>query len=172
MSQSQLNQTDFEPIEYEAAEAEKISGQSTSYWKDAWRRFRKNKLALASIIVIIFLCLMAAFVTVLSGQHYFDNDLISANKPVSGGRWFGTDNLLRDIFARTWYGARISLFIGLSAAFIDLVIGVIWGSVSGYVGGKVDEYMMRIADILTGVPYLLVVVLLTVIMPRGLWSII
>ncbi|HLR54437.1 MAG TPA: ABC transporter permease [Pseudogracilibacillus sp.] len=172
MSQSQLNQTDFEPIEYEAAEAEKISGQSTSYWKDAWRRFRKNKLALASIIVIILLGLMAAFGTVLSGQNYFDNDLISANKPVSGGHWFGTDNLGRDIFARTWYGARISLFIGLSAAFIDLVIGVIWGSVSGYVGGKVDEYMMRIADILTGVPYLLVVVLLTVIMPRGLWSII
>src|SRR5699024_12087381 len=69
---------------------------------------------------------------------------------------------------RTWYGARISLFIGLAAAFIDLVVGVIWGSISGYIGGKVDEYMMRIADILTGLPYLLVVVLLTVIMPRGL----
>lgn len=172
MSQSQLKQADFEPIEYKASEAEKIAGQSTSYWRDAWRRFRKNKLAFASIVIIILLGLMAAFGTVLSGQNYFDNDLINANKPVSGGHWFGTDNLGRDLFARTWYGARISLFIGLSAAFIDLVVGVIWGSVSGYVGGKVDEYMMRIADILTGVPYLLVVVLLTVIMPRGLWSII
>src|SRR5699024_306046 len=68
--------------------------------------------------------------------------------------------------------ARISLFIGLAAAFIDLVVGVIWGSISGYIGGKVDEYMMRIADILTGLPYLLVVVLLTVILTKGLFSII
>src|SRR5699024_1837191 len=139
MSPSSLKQADFEPIEYKASEAEKISGQSTSYWKDAWCRFRTNKLALASIVVIILLGLMAAFGTVLSRQNYFDNDLITTNNPVSGGHWFGTDNLGRDLFARTWYGARISLFIGLSAAFIDLVVGVIWGSVSGYVGGKVDE---------------------------------
>src|SRR5690625_1643666 len=172
MSQSSLKQADFEPIEYKASEAEKISGQSTSYWKDAWRRFRKNKLALASIVVIILLGLMAAFGTVLSGQNYFDNDLITVNKPLSGSHWFCTDNLGRDLFARTWYGARISLFIGLSAAFIDLVVGVIWGSVSGYVGGKVDEYMMRIADILTSLPYLLVVILLLVIMPKSLWTII
>src|SRR5699024_12392489 len=92
--------------------------------------------------------------------------------PVVGGHLFGTDNVGRDLFTRSWYGSRISLFIGLAAAFIDLVVGVIWGSISGYIGGKVDEYMMLIADILTGLPYLLVVVLLTVIMPRGLWSII
>src|SRR5699024_2670138 len=81
-----------------------------------------------------------------------------------------TDNLGRDLFTRTWYGARISLFIGLAAAFIDLVVGVIWGSISGYIGGKVDEYMMRIADILTGLPYLLDVDLLTGILTNGLCS--
>lgn len=172
MSQTQLKQSDFEPIEIKSSEAEKIAGPSTSYWKDAWRRFKKNKLAIASIVIIVLLGFMAAFGTFLSGQNYFDNDLINANKPMSGDHWFGTDNLGRDLFARTWYGARISLFIGLAAAFIDLVVGVIWGSVSGYIGGKVDEYMMRVADVLTGLPYLLVVVLLTVILPKGLLSII
>ena len=68
----------------------------------------------------------------------------------SGKHWFGTDDLGRDFFARTWIGARISLFIGLSCCIIDLFIGVIWGACAGYFGGKVDEVLMRIADILTG----------------------
>lgn len=172
MSQAELKQSDFEPLVIEASEAEKIAGESTSFWKDAWRRFSHNKLAIASLVLIAILGFMSIFGTVLSGQNYFDNDLMSANKPMSGEHWFGTDMLGRDLFARTWYGARISLFIGLMAALIDLVIGVIWGSVSGYIGGKVDEYMMRIADILTGVPYLLVVILLLVVLKPGLWTLI
>ncbi|MEI3604305.1 ABC transporter permease [Pseudogracilibacillus sp. SE30717A] len=172
MSQSQLKQTDFEPIHYEQSDAERIAGKSTSYWKDAWRRFKQNKLAIAGIVIIALLGIMSFIGSPLSGHNYFDNDLINSNQSPSGEHWFGTDNLGRDIFARTWYGAKISLFIGLTAAFIDLIIGVIWGAVSGYVGGRVDEYMMRIADILSGVPYLLVVILLMVIMKPGLWTLI
>lgn len=172
MSQIQLKNSDFEPIQYEQSDAEKLAGSSTSYWKDAWRRFRQNKLAILSIVIIAFLGFMSIFGGLISGQNYYDNDLMNANQTVSATHWFGTDNLGRDLFSRTWYGARISLFIGLTAAFIDLIVGVIWGSVSGYVGGKVDEYMMRIADILTGVPYLLVVILLMVVMPQGLWTLI
>lgn len=110
--------------------------------------------------------------TLISGQNYSDNDLLNANQSPSLEHWFGTDHLGRDLFARTWYGARISLFIGLMAAFLDLIIGVIWGTIAGYLGGRVDEYMMRIADILSGVPYLLVVILLMVIMPQGIWTLI
>lgn len=172
MSHSQIKQTDFEPIHYEQSDAEKIAGESTSFWKDAWRRFKQNKLAIMGIIIIIFLGVMSVIGTMISGQNYYDNDLLNANQAPSMAHWFGTDNLGRDIFARTWYGARISLFIGLTAAFLDLIIGVIWGSIAGYLGGKVDEYMMRIADILSGVPYLLVVILLMVIMPPGLWTLI
>src|SRR5699024_3203568 len=131
-----------------------------------------NKLAILGIIVIVFLAVMSITGTMISGQNYSDNSLLDANQSPSLEHWFGTDNLGRDLFARTWYGARISLFIGLTAAFIDLIIGVIWGTVSGYLGGKVDEYMMRIADVLSGVPYLLVVILLMVIMPQGLWTLI
>lgn len=172
MGQVQLKETDFEPVEYNEAEAEKIAGKSTSYWKDAWRRFRKNKLALFGVVVIVLLGIMSIFGGPISGHNYFQNDLMNANKKPSAEHWFGTDTLGRDIFARTWYGAKISLFIGLMAAFIDLVIGVIWGAVSGFFGGKIDEYMMRFADILSSVPYLLVVILLMVIMPQGLWTLI
>lgn len=172
MSQIQIKDTDFEPIEYKQFEAEKIAGKSTSFWKDAWRRFKNNKLAIAGIVVIGILAIMSFVGGPISGHNYYDNDLINSNQSPSKEHWFGTDNLGRDLFARTWYGAKISLFIGLTAAFIDLIIGVIWGSVSGYLGGRVDEYMMRFADILSGVPYLLVVILLMVIMPQGLWTLI
>ncbi|MFJ7934104.1 ABC transporter permease [Sporosarcina sp. NPDC096371] len=172
MTQVQLKKSDFEALEVDHAEAEKIVGRSTSYWKDAWRRFRKNKLAVLGVIVIILLAIMAFIGTPISGESYDKTNLMNANKSPTLDHWFGTDNLGRDVFARTWYGAKISLFIGLMASLIDLVIGVIWGAVAGFFGGKVDEYLMRIADILYGVPYLLVVILLMVIMPKGLWTMI
>lgn len=172
MAQVQLGESDFEALVVDHAEAEKIVGRSTSYWKDAWRRFRKNKLAVLGIIIIILLAVMAFIGTPISGESYDKTNLMNANKSPTLDHWFGTDNLGRDVFARTWYGAKISLFIGLMASLIDLVIGVIWGALAGFFGGKVDEYLMRIADILYGVPYLLVVILLMVIMPKGLWTMI
>lgn len=172
MSQVQLDKSDFEALEIDSAEAEKIVGRSTSYWKDAWRRFKKNKLAVLGVIIIILLVIMAFIGTPISGESYDKTNLMNANKSPTLDHWFGTDNLGRDVFARTWYGAKISLFIGLMASLIDLVIGVIWGAIAGFYGGKVDEYLMRIADILYGVPYLLVVILLMVIMPKGLWTMI
>ncbi|TQS72061.1 ABC transporter permease [Ornithinibacillus gellani] len=172
MQRTEIKQSDFEALPLDRMDAEKIAGESTSYWKDAWRRFRKNKLALAGVVVIILLGIMAFIGGPISGQNYYQNDLMNANQKPSSEHWFGTDNLGRDVFARTWYGAKISLFIGLMAALIDLIIGIIWGAVAGFFGGKVDEYMMRIADILYGVPYLLVVILLMVIMPPGLWTLI
>ncbi|PAV31463.1 diguanylate cyclase [Virgibacillus profundi] len=172
MAQSEFKQADFEPLQVDHAESEKIVGKSTSYWKDAWRRFRKNKLALAGVVIIVLLGIMSFIGGPISGHTYDGNDLLNVNQSPSAEHWFGTDNLGRDVFARTWYGAKISLFIGLMAALIDLVIGIIWGSVAGFFGGKVDEYMMRVADVLYGVPYLLVVILLMVILPPGLWTLI
>jgi oligopeptide transport system permease protein len=172
MQQRPLSTDDFQPLETDLHEAEKIAGPSLSYWRDAWRRFRKNKLALFGIVVLVFLGFMAAFGPMISGYNYHEQSLINGNQPPSAAHWFGTDALGRDMFSRTWYGARISLFIGITAAVIDIVIGVIWGSISGFAGGKLDEYMMRIADILIGIPYLLVVILLMVVMEPGLDTII
>src|SRR5699024_3015350 len=172
MSHSQIKDTDFEPIHYDDSDAEKIAGESTSFWKDAWRRFKQNKLAILGIIVIVFLAVMSITGTMISGHNYSDNRLLDANQSPSLEHLIGTDKLGRDIFASTWYEARLSLFIGQTAAYIDLIKGVFWVTVSGYLGGKVDDYMMRIADVLSGVPYLLVVILLMVIMPQGLWTLI
>lgn len=94
------------------------------------------------------------------------------NQPPSSTYWFGTDELGRDLFTRCWWGARISLFVGISASLIDLIIGVMFGAFAGYVGGKTEEWMMRTADVLYAIPYLLVVILLMVIIGPGIFTII
>ncbi|MED4073064.1 ABC transporter permease [Priestia endophytica] len=158
----------FEPVSTNHNEAEKISKPSLSFWKDAFLRYRENKLAMFGTVLIILLLVMAIFAPIFSKYDYETTNLLNTNQPPSSEHWFGTDDLGRDIFVRTWEGARISLFIGLAAAFIDLIIGVIWGSIAGFRGGKTDEAMMRIADILWAIPYLLMVVLLMVILDKGL----
>jgi oligopeptide transport system permease protein len=158
----------FEPVSTNHNEAEKISKPSLSFWKDAFFRYRENKLAMFGTVLIILLLVMAIFAPVFSKYDYETTNLLNTNQAPSSEHWFGTDDLGRDIFVRTWEGARISLFIGLAAAFIDLIIGVIWGSIAGFRGGKTDEAMMRIADILWAIPYLLMVVLLMVILDKGL----
>ena len=149
----------------QSSEVEKISKPSLSFWKDVFYRFRKNKLALVGVVLLILLIIMAIFGPYMTGYDYASNDLVNKNQPPSADHWFGTDDLGRDVFIRTWEGARISIFIGIAAALIDLIIGVFWGGISGYNGGRVDEYMMRIADmLLAGIPYLLLVILLMVVL--------
>ncbi|QPR70419.1 ABC transporter permease [Lysinibacillus macroides] len=146
---------------------EKLADKSVSFWKEVWVRFSHNKMAIVGIIILIIVILMAIFVPIFS-QYKASDQLGVYNAPPSAQFWFGTDDLGRDIFVRIWEGARISLFIGIAAAIIDLIIGVIWGSISGLAGGRVDNIMMRIADVLTAVPYLLVVIVLLVVMQPGL----
>ncbi|WP_243291341.1 ABC transporter permease [Bacillus sp. FJAT-47783] len=162
----------FQPQTVDVSEAEKISKPSISYWKDVSIRFRKNKLALFGVVLLVILIFMALFGPYMTPYDYETNDLINANQPPSAEHWFGTDELGRDVFTRTWNGARISLFIGIAAAVIDFVIGIIWGGISGYRGGRTDEVMMRIADILWAVPYLLLVILLMVVLGQGLTTMI
>jgi oligopeptide transport system permease protein len=110
------------------------------------------------------------FGPMISGYSYESIHLTAKNQPPSSDFWFGTDDLGRDVFTRVWYGARISLTVGLLAAFIDLCIGLLWGGLSGLAGGKIDEGMMRCADILYSLPYLLLVILLTVVLGSGIPS--
>lgn len=158
----------FEPAAVDHSEAEKISKKNLSFWTDVFLRFKENKLALFGLVVLILIALMAIFAPVFSSFQYEETDLTNANQPPSGEHWFGTDDLGRDVFVRTWVGARISLTIGLSAALIDVLIGVIWGAISGIRGGRTDEIMMRIADVLWAIPSLLMTILLLVVMGKGL----
>ncbi|WP_408005326.1 ABC transporter permease [Pseudalkalibacillus berkeleyi] len=159
-------------VDTKADDAEKITRPSLSFWQDVWRRFRKNKLALTGVVILILLLLMAIIGPMITPYDYRTNNLQAVNEAPSAEHWFGTDNLGRDVFTRVWEGARISLFIGFSAAIIDLFIGVIWGGISGYRGGRLDELMMRAADILWAVPYLLLVILLMVVLEPGLTTMI
>lgn len=167
MTQRSLSSEDFKVVGIRESETDRLSDKSISFWGEVIRTFTKNKLALVGLFVLAVVFLMAVFVPILS-PYGFSEQTGFYNNPPTSDFWFGTDNLGRDIFVRVWVGARISLLIGLSAAAIDVVIGVLWGSIAGVIGGRVDNIMMRICDILTAVPYLLVVILLLVVMDQGL----
>lgn len=144
---------------------------SLSYWQESWLRLRSNKMAMVGLTILLLLVLMAIIGPLLTPYTYYETHLQLKNEPPSARFWFGTDELGRDLFTRIWWGARISLFVGISASLIDLAIGVFYGSVAGSVGGKTDELLMRLADILYSIPYLLVVILLMVIIGSGITTI-
>lgn len=162
----------FVPKQRNDSESEAVVRPSLSYWQDAWRRLLKNKLALLGLLFLSFLTFMAIFGPIISPHTMDHQDFVNQNLPPSGKYWFGTDDLGRDVFTRTWYGARISLFVGIAAALIDFLIGVVYGGISGYKGGRTDHFMMRIIEVLYGLPYLLVVILISVVMGPSLATII
>ncbi|WP_019121573.1 ABC transporter permease [Brevibacillus massiliensis] len=151
---------------------------SLTYFQEVVRKLIKNKLAMAGFLLIVLMVVMAIIGPHLTPYSYSEQSLLDTNQPVSAEHWFGTDDLGRDMFARTWYGARISLTIGVVAALIDLVIGVTVGGIAGYWAGRgkkgdrIDTLIMRVIEILYGLPYLLVVILLMVVMEPGLLTII
>lgn len=171
-NQSDINKELFRPALDNREAAESIKRPSISYWSDVWRRLKKNKLAMFGLIILLLLILMAIVGPYLTGYTYYTQNLDAQNLRPSADHWFGTDSVGRDLFTRTWYGARYSLFIGIMAAMIDFLIGVIYGGIAGFKGGKTDTIMMRIAEIIYSIPYLLTVILLMVILPQGLWTII
>lgn len=143
-----------------------------SYWKDAWLRLKSNRSALFGLITLCILLILAIFAPLFSQHTYYETQLHLKNEPPNATFWFGTDELGRDLFTRCWWGARISLFVGVTASLVDLVIGVMFGAFAGFAGGKTEEWMMRIADILYTIPYLLVVILLMVVIGPGIFTII
>lgn len=167
-----LKPEDFQKVGVDEKEAEVIQRESLSAWKDSWQRLRQNKMAMTALGILGLIVLAAIFAPFISKYNYYSNDLMSTNKPPSSDHWFGTDDLGRDIFVRTWYGARISLIVGLAAAAIDLFIGVIYGGIMGFFGGSVDNIMNKFSEILYSIPYLLVVILLLVVLEPSLGTII
>jgi len=159
-------------------QAHAIARPSLGYGQQVLRKLLKNKLAMLGLVIIVALVAMAIIGPNLVPYSYSDQSLLMKNQELSAEHWFGTDELGRDMFARTWYGSRISLTIGVVAALIDLIIGVAVGGVAGYMAGRgkrgerIDTIIMRVIEILYGLPYLLVVILLMVVMEPGLLTII
>ncbi|MDN7226173.1 ABC transporter permease [Planococcus liqunii] len=192
----------FDRIKVDTKQAERISKPSVSFWQDAWHRLKKNKGAIASLILFLLIVIMSFVGPMISPYEPNAQTITHANLPPKipgleklgifdgvgtlGGKevnlyemkkvevnyWFGTDGLGRDMFSRLWVGTQVSLFIAFVAAAIDMLIGVIYGGVSGYFGGRIDDLMQRIVEILTGIPNLVVVILFILIMDPGILAII
>ncbi|MDU5110406.1 MAG: ABC transporter permease [Clostridium sp.] len=154
----------FTPLSDEEKKFEQIVRPSVGYWADAWRRLKGNKVALVSLIMIVIIVIFAFLGPILMekimGYTYYDTNLQGTDIRPNMQHWFGTDNLGRDLFVRTMYGARYSLIIAISAAAINLVIGVLYGGIAGFFGGKVDNIMMRIVDVLYSIPTQIYVIIL------------
>ena len=142
---------------------------NSSLWSDAYRRLIQNKAAMIGGIVLVVLILCAIFAPLIAPYSYSYQDLnLGASKP-SWDHLLGTDVMGRDLLSRILYGARISLMVGFVATRVAWVIGVSWGIVAGYFGGRIDSVMMRIVDVLYGLPFIIFIILLMVIFGRNLW---
>lgn len=160
-----LNAELFRPLNKVELETEaEIARPSMTYWQDAWRRFKKNPLAMASMVFIVILLVAALFGPMLSPYSYSDQDFSRANLGPCMAHPFGTDGLGRDQLVRVLYGARISLAVGFVAALATFIIGVIFGGIAGLAGGWLDNIMMRFVDVMYSIPFLLWVIMLIVLL--------
>ncbi|MFZ3580343.1 oligopeptide ABC transporter permease [Virgibacillus sp. DJP39] len=194
----EITQDMFVPSPVDASKREEIASPPVSFWKEAWRRLKKNRGAFLGLITIILLTVFALGGPFLNSYSHVDQDLLRSNLPplvpglewlgfngedvngtnqyeargITKASWFGTDEFGRDLWTRVWKATQISLFIALVAAFLDLVIGVAYGGISSFYGGRIDNIMQRIIEVLMGIPNLVVIILFIIILEPGITSII
>jgi oligopeptide transport system permease protein len=152
----------------ELPQALEAAEEGHSLWKDAWHRLRKNRLAVAGGVIVITLSLLCFVGPFFLRYSYEEQNLSIRQTPPGTTHWLGTDKLGRDQLSRILYGGRVSLMVGLCATVVSLTIGVLYGAVSGFVGGKLDALMMRIVDILYALPFTIFVILLMVFFGRNI----
>ena len=140
--------------------------RGTSLWRDAWHRLAKNKMAVASAGILLVIGFASFFAPLFLTQSYETQNLALGAVPPNAQHWLGTDALGRDLFVRLLYGGQVSMSVGLCATAVALTIGVIYGTTSGFLGGKVDVVMMRIVDIIFALPFTVFVILLMVFFGR------
>lgn len=150
--------------------SEKLEVEGRSLWQDARRRFIHNRAALISLMVLMLITLFVIFAPMLSQFSYFDTDwgMMSSPPDTTSGHWFGTDSSGRDLLVRVAIGGRISLMVGIAAALIAVIVGTLYGSIAGYLGGKTDSVMMRILEILNSFPFMFFVILLVTFFGRNI----
>ncbi|MGH3147701.1 MAG: ABC transporter permease [Rubrobacter sp.] len=161
----------FEPIKASLQVSERTAGPPIGFWSDSWRRLRKNRGAYLGLVVIVVLVAAACVGPLLSPYTPYGQDLARRFVGPSPEFWFGTDDFGRDMWSRVWAGTRVSLYIGFLAAFLDLVVGVAYGAISGLFGGRADDVMQRGIEILNGIPYLVVAILAMLVLSPGIVTI-
>jgi oligopeptide transport system permease protein len=174
MSDVNLTAEKFRHVGKDLAKSQEVVRPSLTYWQDAWRRLKMNKVAILSLVILGVILIMA-----FAGPHmlpfeFDDQDFMFINKTHAEApeHWFGTDFLGRDIFVRVWQGTQVSLAIAVIAVLINMTIGIIYGGISGYVGGTVDNVMMRTVDVLFSIPQMLWVIMLIVVIGPGFATIV
>lgn len=139
-----------------------------SLWQDAFARLKKNKLALSGLVLLVVMVVLALLTPWIAPYSYEEQNLALGATPPSSAHWMGTDIFGRDQLTRILYGSRISLMVGFIATSVALCIGVAWGTIAGYVGGRVDAVMMRFVDVLYALPFTIFIILLTVVFGRSM----
>lgn len=142
--------------------------KGSSLWRDAWIKLSKNHLALAGLGLLILLCIVSLLTPWIAPYGYEQQDLLLGATPPSMQHWLGTDVFGRDMLTRIMWGGRVSLTVGFIATAVALAIGVVWGAVAGYMGGRVDMVMMRLVDILYALPFMIFIILLMVVFGRSM----
>ncbi len=163
LTMESISKDKFKKVNIDSQESEKMARPQIGYWQDAWRRLKSNKVAILSLIILTIIIVMTIIGPGISGYAYEEVDPVSKNQSPNSEHWFGTDELGRDLFARVWQAGRVSIVIGILGAFISAIVGTIYGGIAAYFGGKVDTIMMRIVEILYSIPYLLVVILVSIV---------
>lgn len=148
----------------ETVDIEELAPKDEGFWKSSFRIFRKNKIGVFAAVILTLMILLCLFGEYLRPYGVQEQNTAIKNQGPSAEHWFGTDQLGRDIFVRVCHSGQISIQIGLIASVIVCVIGVIYGTISGYFGGKVDMIMMRVVEVVKGVPHLVIVILLTILL--------
>jgi oligopeptide transport system permease protein len=162
----------FGSIEIDEMEGERIAGPPVGFWKDSWIRLKKNRGALISLGVLILLFLMAFIVGPLLSQYGpYAQDLSRRFQGPTAEFWFGTDDFGRDMWSRVWAGTRVSLYIAFLAALLDMFVGVTYGAISGFRGGRTDNILQRGIEVMVGIPYLVVAILAMVVFQPGILTI-
>lgn len=141
--------------------------RGTSLWMDAWRRLRKNRMAVAGAIILCFVVALSVVAPWFSLYSFEDQDTALGASSPSGAHWLGTDPLGRDLLTRILYGGRVSLLVGVAATSVSLLIGVLYGAIAGFAGGRLDSFMMRVVDVLYALPFTIFVIILMVFFGRN-----
>lgn len=149
-------------------ENQPVKPKANTPWLDFWRRFRRNHLAVAGLLILLLLVFIAIFAQQLAPYDYKESNMPQSLKPPSAAHWLGTDELGRDILSRIILGARVSLKVGVEAVVISLLVGILLGAMAGYYGGWIDNVIMRFMDIMLAFPPLLLAIAFMAVLGRGL----
>ena len=163
-SRNEYSPADFTIRPGRAADTELMVREPVGYWQDVWRRLRKNRVAMFSLGVLAVFLVMVAVGPYIRGYDYITAVPKYKNADMSAQFWFGADSLGRDLFSRLWVGTRVSFVIAIVCTAVQIIVGCLYGGIMAYFGGVVDEIMMRILEIITSIPSLLITILIMIAM--------